>query len=552
MLWIGLYLPRLSIEVFERTIASDVTGHWVGPTGYPLVDGTCLAVCDRLRVLQVNAAASARGVHPGQKRATALALCPDLLIRSRDPQAEQQALEQIACWALQFTPRISLRTPGDANAEAGLLLDIEASLKLFDGLDRLLTRLRMGLQALGFHARIGCAPTATAGWLFARARDGLVARSDTALDSMLADLPVSLLEALRRRGTALEAIGARHFRDLVRLPRPGLSRRFGKALLLEMDQALGLQPEVLPWFHPPARFEARLELLTDVEDAESLVFAARRMLLQFSGWLAARHGAVRRLLFEALHDRNRRQADAPVTHIELRFALPSHAPDPMVVVLRERLALITLQAPVHTLVLRCDEVLERASRPASLLPDPISAEENLGHLVERLQARLGHDQVRRLVLAEDHRPESAYRVEPLDDLPSLAEPARPGGLSTGISKGISKGTSTGISAGASNAASAGLSGGGPPRPTPRPLWLLDEPQPLVERQQRPWWQGSLKLLAGPERIEGGWWDGRFVERDYFIAENDRSQWVWIFRTRGGAADTEAPSSPRWFLQGIFG
>ena len=536
MLWIGLYLPRLSIEVFERSLVSAATGNRVGPTGLPLVEDSCLAVCERLRVLQVNAAASAHGVHPGQKRATALALCPELLIRSRDPLAEQQTLEQIACWALQFTPRISLRPPTEDQAEAGLLLDIGASLKLFGGIDRLLTRLRVGLQELGFNVRIGCAPTASACWLFARARDGLVARSDTALDTMLADLPVKLLASLRGREASLEAMGARCFRDLVRLPRPGLSRRFGKALLLEMDQALGLQPEVLPWFHPPARFEARLELLTDVEDAESLVFAARRMLLQLSGWLSARHGAVRRLLFEALHDRGRRQTEAPVTPIELRFALPGHAPEPMLVVLRERLALLTLQAPVHTLVLRCDEVLERSSRSASLLPDPVSAEENLGHLIERLQARLGHDQVRRLVLAEDHRPESAYRVEALDELPTLAEPVR-----------------------ASATAPAGVdarvpAGGpfGPARPTPRPLWLLDEPQPLTERRQRPWWQGPLKLLAGPERIEGGWWDGHFIERDYFIAENERSQWVWIFRTRGGTEDSLSPASPRWFLQGIFG
>ena len=535
MLWIGLYLPRLPIEVFERTLASDGTGGWTETSGHPPVDGGCLAVCDRLRVLQVNAAASARGVQPGQKRATALALCPELLIRSRDPEAERQALEQIACWALQFTPRISLRPPGERRPEAGLLLDIAASLKLFDGLDRLLGRLRLGLQELGFHARIGGAPTAIASWLFSRHRDGLVARSETALDAMLAELPVALLESLQGRAAALEAIGARCFRDLVRLPRPGLARRFGKALLLEMDQALGLQPQVLPWFHPPARFEARLELLADVETAEGLVFAARRMLLQLGGWLAARHGAVRRLLFEAHHDRSRHDAGTPVTLIELRFALPSHAAEPMVAVLRERLGLLTLPSPVHTLVLRCDQVLERADRPASLLPEPTSTEENLGHLVERLQARLGHDQVRRLVLAEDHRPESAYRVEPVDALPSLAE-APPGAVPLPAS---------------------------PARPTPRPLWLLDEPQPLAERQQRPWWRGPLKLLAGPERIEGGWWDGHFVERDYFIAENDHSQWVWIFRTRGGGgsggggdgdgnADPQAPASPRWFLQGMFG
>ena len=176
MLWIGLCLPRLPIEVYERTLATGVNGSWRGPTGHPLVDGTCMAVCDRLRVLQANAAAAAHGIHSGQKRATALALCPNLMIRGRDLVAEQRALAQIACWALQFTPRISLREPDEQDSEAGLVLDIESSLKLFDGLDRLLTRVRLGLDELGFSARIGCAPTATASWLFARFRDGQMAR----------------------------------------------------------------------------------------------------------------------------------------------------------------------------------------------------------------------------------------------------------------------------------------------------------------------------------------------------------------------------------------
>ena len=66
--------------------------------------------------------------------------------------------------------------------------------------------------------------------------------------------------------------------------------------------------------------------------------------------------------------------------------------------------------------------------------------------------------------------------------------------------------------------------------------------------------GGVEQDAADGRIGSGaaGIDGRFVERDYFIAENDRSQWVWIFRTRGGAADLQAPTSPRWFLQGIFG
>ncbi len=520
MLWIGIWLPRLPLEVFERTLASGVTGSWRGPTGHPLVDGRCLAVCDRLQVLDANAAAMAHGVHAGQRRATALALCPELIIVGRDAVAERRALAQIACWALQFTPRISLREPSDPSPEAGLMLDIEASLKLFDGLDRLLTRLRLGLQELGFSSSIGCAPTARASWLFARFRDGRVARTEAALDGLLADLPVSLLDSLKTRTTAVEAIGARVLRDLVRLPRNGLARRFGKALLLEMDMALGIQPEVLPWFDPPRRFEATLELTTDVEEAEALVFASRRLLVQLSGWLAARQEAVRRLSIDACHDRTRRHAQPPSTPIELRFALPAHQVDPMIAVLRERLALLTLPAPVHALILRCEEIVSRPVRHASLLPQERPVEEHLARLVERLQARLGHEQVRRLELADDHRPEAAYRIRPLDHLPPAQSPTPPARTSHGH--------------------------------VPRPLWLLEAPEPLAERQQRPWWRGPLKLLAGPERIEGGWWDGHFVERDYFIAESDQSQWVWIFRTRAGGGDPDMPASHRWFLQGIFG
>jgi protein ImuB len=160
-----------------------------------------------------------------------------------------------------------------------------------------------------------------------------------------------------------------------------------------------------------------------------------------------------------------------------------------------------------------------------LFPVAASTQESLGRLVERLQARLGHDQVQRVLLAADHRPEAAYRIETVDEVHatgSLPVPA------------------------------AGQA--------PRPLWLLPRPIALRERNQRPWWQGPLKLLSGPERIEGGWWDCNLVQRDYFIAEDDHAQWLWIYRSRGNnaaAADDTGCHPSRdlntsWYLQGIFG
>jgi len=82
----------------------------------------------------------------------------------------------------------------------------------------------------------------------------------------------------------------------------------------------------------------------------------------------------------------------------------------------------------------------------------------------------------------------------------------------------------------------------------RPAWLLPEPRPLTEHRGRPLLEGQpLRLLAGPERIETGWWDGPAAARDYFVAATPAGLLVWIFRTRLPSPDESAG----WALQGWF-
>jgi len=70
----------------------------------------------------------------------------------------------------------------------------------------------------------------------------------------------------------------------------------------------------------------------------------------------------------------------------------------------------------------------------------------------------------------------------------------------------------------------------------------DHPKLLEEIGARPHHEGPLELLAGPERIESGWWDGGDVARDYFIARMRNEALVWIYRERGGGG---------WYLHGMF-
>jgi protein ImuB len=564
MLWLGLFLPRLPIEVFLRGVdcgAPDTRGgaqrsaRRTAPHCLPdhrLPADPLLAVCDHTRVLQASDSAQALGVRPGIKRATALALAPDLGLVERDATLERDALRQFACWALQFTPSVSLQgdpLAGDAGTarpaapgSCGLLLEVEPSLRLFGGLDALITRVRTGSTQLGFAVQIACAPSATGAWLLARHRDGLRAQTESQLNARLAALPVALLDAGRPHLDTLDSIGIRTLKDLVQLPRAGLARRFGKALLVELDRAFGRQPEPRLWFEAPPVFEARLELLAQVENAESLLFAARRLIVQLGGWLGARHAAVRAFELLGEHD------DLPATRLSVRLADASRDIDRLTGLLRETLAVTALPAPVHTLRLRCDQVTGLAAANGEMFPLPASSREGLGRLVERLQARLGRTQVQRLLLAQDHRPEAAYRLEPVDRLPRTEPPRTeaPGAPQPASTRGPSsaakprRGAAVDPKTPAADPAAGGT--------LPRPLWLLSRPIALTERNNRPYWHGPLTLLAGPERIESGWWDDALVQRDYFIAADDSDILLWIYRERLPDAD----SRKGWFLQGRFG
>jgi protein ImuB len=526
MLWCALYLSQLPLEVFQRTVDhahnADVGAKLsprhpklkplTTPSGYPLPTGFLLAVCDHQKVLMASTSAQAYGIHADVKRATALALAPDIALVNRDLAKEQNALSQVATWALQFTPAVSLEP-------FGLVMEIEASLRLFGGLEAIITQIKAGLHALGFSGNTACAGTASGAWLLAQQSDGVVAELGAQLNMRLANLPLSLLSQAKPHLSALEAIGARTLKDLVQLPRAGMSRRFGKGLLEEIDKALGKIPDLREYFEAPLEFHSKLELMAQVENSEALLFAANRMLVELTGWLSARHCAVKTFQLIAEHDDRGPRLSTP-TKFDIHFSEPTREIGRLTGLLREKLAVLKLSAPAHTLHLHCVDVHELPSANGYLFMLPQNAQQSLGRLVEKLQTRLGSHQVQQLTLKEDYRPEAAFKLTEFD---TKAASGRVNEKDQDLSQWAH-----------------GL---------PRPLWLMANPLPIEERNQRPYWQGALQLLAGPERIEGGWWDNHFIQRDYFIAEDIQNNLYWIYRERG---NHQQSIEPGWFMQGRFG
>jgi protein ImuB len=511
-LWIGLYLPQLPLEVFSpRWCNSSSNGG--GADGADAADASAavdpgIVVLEQERVMALSKAAHIEGVLPGMRRGGVLMLMPDARIVQRSHEREAEALQAVAMAMLQYTPQVALAE------EATLLLDIGASLRLFGGIRQLCERVRANLRTLGFTGCIACAPTARGAWLLARRNAGRAVKMDS-LVRRLNRLPVSLLPPARPFAAWFDGLGCRRLDELQRLPRPGLQRRCGRALLDMLDAAYGHSPELLQWIEPPERFQARLELFDRLEHADLLLAGAHHLVLQMTGWLCARQLAVERILLLLEHERGR--VACPPTAVEVALAEPTWRDEHLMRLLRERLAKLELVAPVIGIRLEAQQLQAMAPPTDSLFPDPGGSEEDRMRMIELLVARLGTDNVLQALPHADYRPEIANAWVPVHEKMSAA--ARAAQMPPDVQS------------------------------LPRPSWLLAKPLALLMRDHRPFYGSPLRVASNPERIEAGWWS-QTQTRDYFIAEGKDHALYWIYRERINGSGEDA--APRWFLHGLFG
>jgi protein ImuB len=292
-----------------------------------------------------------------------------------------------------------------------------------------------------------------------------------------------------------------------RLPRDGFARRFGPRLRLELDRAAGRLPEPRATHVAPARYHARHELEPELADAGRLLNAAVPLLEELCGFLRERGAGVESLELRLVH------RESPDTRLRLRFAGPVDRAPRIATLLGERLAQVALPEPVRRLQLRSGPLVRVAEEAGDLFARGRPQSAAVPQLVERLRARLGPSAVHGLRLVPGHRPEA---VQENGDIPLFSPPAIAGAGRYAETRECS-----------------------PFRPT----WLLAEPQALGQGTP-PCCEGPLEIEAGPERIESGWWDGRDVRRDYYVARNPAGVRLWIFRGRG--------ADEGWYLHGVFG
>jgi protein ImuB len=377
------------------------------------------------------------------------------------------------------------------------------------------------------------APLPAAARVLAACREGFCSDREGPMRMALADVALAHSGLAPATISLLYNVGARTLGDAFALPRPELGRRIGAEQMAALDRLRGAERAILPLYRPPDRFEHRIEFDHRIDAWPPLLFPLRRLCGELTLFLAARDGGVQRCALALDHE------DRATTRVAIELLTPQRDAQVLYELVRSRLERVVLAAPVSAIALIAEDLPEFRPRHQDLFEPQRGQALEWPQLAERLRAHLGDEAVRRLEPAADHRPEKAWRfVGERDDTRGAAPRPAPAADKRRIAEKMLREARPPIAgAGSEGSASAAAIAGSAAASVTRfrPIWLLPHAVPL--RGPTP------RILAGPERIESGWWDGDDTRRDYYVVQTRDGQRAWAYLAAG--------SSDGWMLHGWF-
>ena len=484
-------------------------------------------------------------------------MCQGLISRARSPVAEERFLAALQRWAGKFSPWVAVEG-GD-----GLIVDLTGCAHLFGGEAGLLSVVQEDCAGLGLSVAMGLADTRGAAWALARfaGQGGQAVRSGDAIaqearatraravkrrhwtkggaapaigvsgvmagriappgqtHGALSSLPVAALRLETDVTAQLGRLGLRCVGDLLGQPRAALARRFGKGLVLRLDQAVGSAPEPVSPAKPPDHFAVRMTLPEPIGLEADVLAGVDRLLPRLCDKLKSKGRGVRRVTLQAF------RSDHGVEAVTVGLARPSDDPHRIRPLLALKLGEIDAGFGIDMLRIEAvqTEPLHDARTVGHLqagraVAERLSEGTALDDLIGKLGARVGLEAITRVHPADSHIPEKAHQVL----------------------------------AAAWSAPSAGTWPAGPARPL-----LMWPPEPVhapalgnIPPTFR--WRGQThqtQRAKGPERIAPEWWlddpAWRSGVRDYWCVDTEGGRRLWMFFAHG------AGMSKGWFCQGDF-
>jgi protein ImuB len=510
-------------------------------------------------VAAVDMVASGLGLCAGMKLAQAQALVPNLAIHEHDPDGDAATLRRLAEWCLRYAPLTAINPPDGVWIDATGSADLHGGeTRLLQDIVRRLTRASAhkggttrghpnapppprGLRHEGLATRVAIADTPAAAHAVARfgGQTISVVPPDAAIPN---NLPIEALRLPPDVAGSLRRMGFDRIGPLAAAARAPLVRRFGSRLATRLDQASGKVFEPIKPIVPSGLIQARLSFVEPLMTAEAFATVIGRLTAEICAEMERAGSGARRLdlWFERVDGTVQavrvgsvrvtrdaghwgRMLDERLEQVDPGFGieamrLVASATDALGFTQTSMPMIASSQAPASPA-----SAAVGTGPPVDALPAAASSQMDLAPLVDRLINRLGEAQVYRIAPTQSDVPERSVRRVP---------------------------------------ALSSVTGSGWPADLPRPIRLLDPPQPVDAMALLPdhppvafTWRRIRHLVTradGPERIAGEWWkrDGEMrAVRDYYRVEDEDGRRFWLFR-RGNGNDA-ATGDMRWFLHGFF-
>jgi len=484
-------LPMLPLQILLRD-----KPHW-GAAPVAVVDDEG----PNGRITHLNAIAKKGRLRIGMRQTVARDLLPTLRTAVVSPEQASEVSRELIRALQTFSPRV------EALGQAGAFqLDPEGLRRLYGGYRNWATSIHRYLRArhwrnsvvVGFHRqRTFAVAMGQGGVQILKNADEERERSNrTSIREF--DLPGELCESLGALG--IETLG-----DFLGLPAGELLSRFGaRASALHDSFADDMQLPIQPHaFDEPARISFQVD--PPDEDQTRLLFAIKGALHSLLHQVRARGESIQALDISLHLER------APLHREQIESASPTLDLMLLLELIRLRLGEINLQGAVEEVEIVAETVRSAAEQVALPGHRPRRDMRAAHRALDRVRAAYGEQSVAKASLCEAHLPEASFRWEPIQHA-TLGEQTRRSPVSSMVRRVYA-------------------------RPKPLSPRLPKEPEagPSLAKDQ------AIEHMYGPYRVSGGWWK-RLVERDYYYAETDHGDLLWLFYDR---------PRKRWFLHGVL-
>ena len=484
-------LPMLPLQILLRK-----KPHW---------NGAPVAVVDdegpNGRITHLNTLARKSRIRIGMRQTVARDLLPNLHTAVVSPEETSEVRRELITSLQTFSPRV------EAIDHAGAFhIDPEGLRRLYGGYRNWAISIHRYLQArhwrnsvtVGFHRHRALAVAMMHGGV--TVLGSVDEEREQSNETPLCEfgLPGELCESL-------EALGIETLGDFLALPAGELHSRFGaraSALhdLFAEDIQLPIQPHA---FEEPARISFQVD--PPDEDQTRLLFAIKGALHSLLHQVRARGEAIQSLELSLHLER------APLHRENIEAASPTLDLMLVLELIRLRLGEVSLQGAVEEVELLANTVRAHAEQVALPGHQPRRDMSAAHRALARVRAAYGEHSVTKARVREAHLPEASFRWEPIQHA-RVGEQSEAPAVSSIVRRVYA-------------------------RPKPLPPREPKEPEagPSLERNH------TIEHMYGPYRVSGGWWK-RLVERDYYYAETDHGDLLWLFYDR---------PRKRWFLHGVL-